>query len=268
MRKDSSLSIFEPISCTPENKLALIIPYRNREEHLKLFLYYTLPTLIAQKSRFSVFLVEQKDAGLFNVGKLLNAGFIEARKISDFDCYIFHDIDLIKMNKHFPYKCDDKDIYHLSDNYNTNRFSPFTWRQRNYFDGVVALTEDMMTRSNGFSNYFYGIHGVYKEFDKRVAYRGYAIVKPKPSKLNLWWELEHKDVLKMDLRAKSFHSKVTKKVSEYGESLPGDGLKNINYRLAKTYVEPYGLFTKFSIDLRSPADFEEADFIIQDQKIL
>ena len=43
----------------------------------------------------------------FNRGKLRNVGFLEAEKYGHFDCYVFHDVDLIPENDQNLYMCDN-----------------------------------------------------------------------------------------------------------------------------------------------------------------
>lgn len=46
--------------------------------------------------------------GPFNRGKLLNVGFTEALKLRDFDCFIFHDVDLIPEDDRNLYTCPEQ----------------------------------------------------------------------------------------------------------------------------------------------------------------
>ena len=41
----------------------------------------------------------------FNRASLFNIGFIEALKEDDWDCFIFHDVDLVPENDKNVYKC-------------------------------------------------------------------------------------------------------------------------------------------------------------------
>jgi hypothetical protein len=50
---------FRPSTCNPHNTLAIIVPYRQREFHLKVFLRYIHPFLMRQQLEYSVFVVEQ-----------------------------------------------------------------------------------------------------------------------------------------------------------------------------------------------------------------
>ena len=78
-------------------RLAIIIPYRNREEHLKRI----LPHLVTffERDRFAraipyeVHIVEQAPGKLFNRGALINAGFALAHRNADY--VVLHDVDYL-----------------------------------------------------------------------------------------------------------------------------------------------------------------------------
>ena len=46
-----------------------------------------------------------KDKEPFNRAALLNVGYLEAEKVKDYDCFIFHDVDFVPINDHNLYKC-------------------------------------------------------------------------------------------------------------------------------------------------------------------
>ena len=72
-------------------KVAIIMPYRDRDEQLRVFLNNMIPYLTRQKLNFKLFLVEPLPKLAFNRGLLLNIGFVEASKESDkWNCFIFH----------------------------------------------------------------------------------------------------------------------------------------------------------------------------------
>ena len=44
----------------------------------------------------------------------MNIGFMEAMKLEQFDCVIFHDVDLLPQNDRNMYTCPDESVRHMS----------------------------------------------------------------------------------------------------------------------------------------------------------
>jgi len=97
-----------PKTCRPEQRLAIIICYRNREIHLKLFLDNIHSFLKKQQLDYTIFVVNQHGHEQFNRAALFNVGFIEAMKLYSFNCFIFHDVDLLPEDLRNIYKCGEK----------------------------------------------------------------------------------------------------------------------------------------------------------------
>ena len=58
-----------------------------------------------QQVDYGIFIVEQDGAGPFNRAMLLNVGAAEALKSYDFQCFIFHDVDLLPEDDRNLYTC-------------------------------------------------------------------------------------------------------------------------------------------------------------------
>ena len=97
-----------PRTCRAEQRLAIIVCYRNRELHLKLFLNNIHSFLKQQHLDYTIFVVNQHGTEQFNRAALFNVGFLEAMKLYPFDCFIFHDVDLLPEDLRNLYKCGDK----------------------------------------------------------------------------------------------------------------------------------------------------------------
>ena len=72
-------------------------------------------------NRFSVsisltFITFQALPTQFNRGLLNNVGYETARSIADYDCYIFHDVDLLPKYIHNYYSCPDGPMHFAARN--------------------------------------------------------------------------------------------------------------------------------------------------------
>ena len=50
---------------------------------------------------------------MFNKAQTMDAGFVEAQKEANFDCFIFHDVDMIPINMCNFYQCEKDGVRHL-----------------------------------------------------------------------------------------------------------------------------------------------------------
>jgi hypothetical protein len=89
---------WQPADCRSSFKTAIIIPFRDRIIHLRLLLIFLHLVMQRQLRDYRIFVVEPNTPSdlPFNKGRVMNAGFLEALKIDNsFDCFIFHDVDLL-----------------------------------------------------------------------------------------------------------------------------------------------------------------------------
>ncbi|TNN81879.1 Beta-1,4-galactosyltransferase 1 [Liparis tanakae] len=96
---------YRPGDCVARAKVAVIIPFRRREEHLKFWLFYLHPILQRQQLDYGVYVINQDGEQVFNRAKLLNVGYLEALKDAAYDCFVFSDVDLIPMDDRNTYRC-------------------------------------------------------------------------------------------------------------------------------------------------------------------
>ena len=47
------------------------------------------------------------DEHVFNKGAIMNAAFLEARKLHNFTCFVFHDVDMVPETDFALYRCRD-----------------------------------------------------------------------------------------------------------------------------------------------------------------
>ncbi|XP_014672230.1 PREDICTED: beta-1,4-galactosyltransferase 3-like [Priapulus caudatus] len=104
-----------PALCLPRHKVAIIVPYKNREDQLLVFLHHIHPFLQRQQIHYGIYVVEQANTTKeFNKGRLMNAGFVEAMRQHNWTCVIVHDVDLLPENDLNTYRCDLHNVRHMT----------------------------------------------------------------------------------------------------------------------------------------------------------
>jgi hypothetical protein len=89
-----------PQNCTARQRVAIIVPYRNRPTQLESLLDHLNPILERQQLEFQVFIVNQLEDGTFNRAKLMNAGvkyLKESLKEQNYD--VFARLFVFKLNR-------------------------------------------------------------------------------------------------------------------------------------------------------------------------
>lgn len=70
--------------------------------------------LQSQLLSYQIFVIEQYSNDTFNRAKLMNIGYIEARKRHKFDCYVFHDVDMLPLDSYILYNCSVNGPIHMA----------------------------------------------------------------------------------------------------------------------------------------------------------
>ena len=134
-----------------KNKIGIVVPYRNRREHLNNFIPSISNHLRKQKIPYEIIVVEQADDKPFNRGKLLNIGVERAKKLK---CtYVaLHDVDMLPMNADYSYVNRPT---HLATNFVSD-----VGEKRiifdSYFGGVTLFPIMDYYKVNGYSNNYWG----------------------------------------------------------------------------------------------------------------
>ena len=84
------------------SKLGVVVPYRDREAHLNIFIPKIKKKLEKDKIDYELIIVEQATKQAFNRGKLLNIGVTKALELG---CtYVaLHDVDMIPVDADYSY---------------------------------------------------------------------------------------------------------------------------------------------------------------------
>ncbi|CAL1527173.1 unnamed protein product [Lymnaea stagnalis] len=164
---------YKPPDCTARHRVAIVIPYRNREEHLKILLRNLHPMLARQQLDYGIFVIDQALPGKFNRAMLMNIGYTEAMKRYDYQCAIFHDVDLIPENDRNIYSCPEMPR-HLSA-----AIDKFNYRlpYDGIYGGVSAINKEHFQLINGFSNMFFGWGGEDDDMASRIRHKGLKITR-------------------------------------------------------------------------------------------
>jgi hypothetical protein len=113
---------WSPRDCQSRHKVAIIVPYRNREHNLQVFLRHMHQFLSKQQLEYGIYLAEPLKNVTFNRGLLMNAGFLEAlRDDPKWTCFVFHDVDLLPENEQNVYNCSESPR-HLSSAVSTFQY--------------------------------------------------------------------------------------------------------------------------------------------------
>ena len=141
--------IERPLTFSTTESLTIVIPYRDRVQHLQELLPTLAGVLRAQRIHYRILVVEQEPGRLFNRGKLINVGMQHAAARSDYFC--IHDVDALPLVA--DYRCPSQPLrlvtrIHTADGR--------TQRMPHYFSGVIALRKEQAFAAGGFSNEYWG----------------------------------------------------------------------------------------------------------------
>lgn len=136
------------------HKLCIIVPFRDRDAHLKEFVPAIRQYLADSGIDHEILVVEQTHGKPFNRAKLLNIGFLEASK--DCDYFVMHDVDMIPFRNlvnngpDYSYRDEPTHLASAASQFN------FTLPYGGYFGGVTLFPRKAFDQVNGYSNEYWG----------------------------------------------------------------------------------------------------------------
>ncbi|XP_048874027.1 beta-1,4-galactosyltransferase 3 isoform X2 [Brienomyrus brachyistius] len=229
---------YSPPDCEPRHHTAIVVPYRNRQSHLRALLYHLHPFLQRQQLHYGIYVVHQTGNSTFNRAKLLNVGVREALRDGEWSCVFLHDVDLLPENDHNTYTCHTQHPTHLSV-----AMDKFGYRlpYPQYFGGVSAVTPDQYLRMNGFPNQYWGWGGEDDDIAARVRLSGMKIVRP-PVTVGHYKMIKHKGDKGNEENPHRFDL-----LSRTRRNWRSDGLSSLTYELLSKKLEP--LYTNLSVSI-------------------
>ena len=156
----------------PRRLLLVVVPYRNRAEHLQAFLRRVWAPLRREYPASELLVAEQADRRPFNRGALLNCAYDYARRRGAWRV-LFHDVDLVPTAPvRRAYYEARGGVVHFAH----------CWRDRypgdNYFGGVVGFAPRLFERVDGFPSTFWGWGGEDDALWRRARAAGLRVSRP------------------------------------------------------------------------------------------
>eukprot|EP00242_Pyramimonas_sp_CCMP2087_P005724 CAMPEP_0198216280 /NCGR_PEP_ID=MMETSP1445-20131203/56322_1 /TAXON_ID=36898 /ORGANISM="Pyramimonas sp., Strain CCMP2087" /LENGTH=401 /DNA_ID=CAMNT_0043892431 /DNA_START=172 /DNA_END=1374 /DNA_ORIENTATION=- len=151
-----------------DKRLAIIVPYRGRADHLSTFTRYMHAYLQQQRVAFRIYVVEQLRSSEawshsgsvqpFNRGWLLNQGFLAAER-DNFTYVALHDVDMLPVGVDYSYPRHK--FAHLAAEASQFRDGSGSDGNRNgtykrYCGGVFLMDSELFRLINGFGNLYWG----------------------------------------------------------------------------------------------------------------
>ena len=122
----------------------VVIPYRNRKEHLDYFIKNLAPLLKKHLDNLKIVVVEQGNNKKFNRGKVLNVGIKEYINVAKF--IFLHDVDIIPNENIIInlYKNESDDIVRIFNGNDTS------------LGGICKFKSNIIEQINGYRNDMWG----------------------------------------------------------------------------------------------------------------
>ncbi|XP_061484376.1 beta-1,4-galactosyltransferase 4 [Rhineura floridana] len=229
-----------PKGCSAQQRVAILIPHRYREKHLLYLLEHIHPFLQRQQLDYGIYVIHQAGTAKFNRAKLLNVGYLEALKEENWDCFIFHDVDLVPENDFNIYTCASQPKHLVVGRNSTG----YRLRYQGYFGGVTALTREQFSKVNGFSNNYWGWGGEDDDLRIRVEMQKMKVVRPPPhvAKYTMIFHTRDHGNEENEQRMNLLHQ-----VSRVWKT---DGLNSCSYKLLSVEYNP--LYTNITVEFGRP----------------
>ncbi|CEF66382.1 Beta-1,4-galactosyltransferase family and Galactosyltransferase, C-terminal domain and Galactosyltransferase, N-terminal domain-containing protein [Strongyloides ratti] len=202
---------FYPNHCNAEQKVAILVPYRNRQSHLRIFLHNIHKTLQKQHIDYAIILIEPINNVTFNR-------------------------DLIPEDDRNLYQCS-KHPRHMSSHINKFDYElPYEY----IFGGASAVSTEIFKLVNGYNNMYWGWGMEDDDLYNRIKYNRLQISRY-PPEISRYYMIIHEHEIENSLNYCRYAI-----FKYYKDKMNTEGLNNLNYTLKK--IEFYHLYTKIIVD--------------------
>lgn len=163
----------------------ILIPYRNRNVHLEVFIEKVVPIFQKVLKSFKVVVVEQSEGKLFNRGSLLNIGYQEYK--AEGKWFFNHDVDVYPNES-----CVEK--YYLNQANTIPGFYGIITPPCDTLGTVIKFPGTEFSKCNGYPNNFWGWGVEDKALQNRAELAGIPISKifyHDSPELTQWFEIKN-----------------------------------------------------------------------------
>ncbi|VDM52386.1 unnamed protein product [Angiostrongylus costaricensis] len=230
----------QPKNCRSRHKVAVVVPYRDRDSHLRILLHNLHSLLTKQQLDYAIIVVEQVANQTFNRAKLMNVGYAEGIKLYLWECFIFHDVDLLPEDDRNLYSCPTIPRHMIIDLLPI--YCRFMLPYTAIFGGISAMTVGQLRSINGFSNRYWGWGGEDDDLADRVSVAGYKVARY-PAPIARYKMIKHEHEAKSNPVNKCRYKLMAQTRTQW----KADGLNSLKYEVVKHELLP--LYTHILVDL-------------------
>jgi hypothetical protein len=150
-------------------RLAIVVPYRDRAQHLAQFIPHMLTYFerdkLDRQIAVTINIIEQMGTAPFSRGRICNAGFLLTREASDYTC--IHDVDYLPMWADYSWSPNPARLIWHGLSLAEDRVT--------FFGAVTLLDNAVFAKMNGFPNCYWGWGPEDRELGFRCRAQGYQI---------------------------------------------------------------------------------------------
>jgi len=218
--------------------IAIIIPHRNRIDHLNKFMNHINLLKKHKNYNYDIYIIDQNNFDRFNRALLLNIGFYIASKNYNYDRYIFHDVDTYPNQEMFNlyFNFIDKNIHFMNPNYEFNKY-----HFEEFFGGVISFTKNDFIITNGYPNICFAWSGEDDSQYNRCVINNIKFFRPSITSKSKFELIDHSPPAKEEINKKK-QQNILNDLTNW----QNDGLKQldsyfINYKKYKldNFIETY-----------------------------